>query len=464
MPLDTSIIRQATFQPIQFKAPDRVNMLLQAAQAANQMEALQAGRAAREQENALAEYVRGGGAPEGLAQFGAPGARAMQQIQYGQQVAAQTRGVQQKEVEAAMGQFMGALGRTQNAQQARSVLALGFQDPLVSKAIGRFTTPEQAMAGVPDDPAQFNDWLRTQVLAPAERFKERTGAQRYISAGQGRMFDTQTGSYVDMPAAETPAATGAAAPVAPAPQGRNRYITVGGTLYDTVDKKWLLAPEKTGGGAGGATGGAAPRPLTALQQQRLEEQGNARQTLSEELATVLGYYEDLEKQKAMVSTGRTAGENVIAAARATGVGQAAERAIGTQAQTLRDNIANSKFRLIRHIAAITGASSRTMDSNRELQNWLDAMTNVGQSIQTVRETLGRLDQVIASVRGQQEREDAAAGRQAAPAPAPAPTPAARPGAAAPAPAATGRAPVQGALTPTEKAELDALRRRFGRPQ
>ena len=435
MPLDTSIIRQATFQPIQFKAPDRVNMLLQAAQAANQMEALQAARAAREQENALAEYVRGGGGPEGLAQFGAPGARAMQQIQYGQQVAAQTRGVQQKEIEAAMGQFMGALGRTQNAQQARSVLALGFQDPLVSKAIGRFTTPEQAMAGVPDDPAQFNDWLRTQVLAPAERFKERTGAQRYISAGQGRMFDTQTGSYVDMPAAEAPATTGAAAPAAPAPQGRNRYITVGGTLYDTVDKKWLLAPEKTGGGAGGATGGAAPRPLTGLQQQRLEEQSNARQTLSEELATVLGYYEDLEKQKAMVSTGRTAGENVIAAARATGVGQAAERAIGTQAQTLRDNIANSKFRLIRHIAAITGASSKTMDSNRELQNWLDAMTNVGQSIQTVRETLGRLDQVIASVRGQQEREDAATGRQSSPGaavPAAAPAAATRPGAATPA--------------------------------
>ena len=433
MPLDTSIIRQATFQPIQFKSPDRVNMLLQAAQAANQMEALQAARASREQENALAEYVRGGGGPEGLAQFGAPGARAMQQIQYGQQVAAQTRGVQQKEIEAAMGQFMGALGRTQNAQQARSVLALGFQDPLVSKAIGRFTTPEQAMAGVPDDPAQFNDWLRTQVLAPAERFKERTGAQRYISAGQGRMFDTQTGSYVDMPAAETPAATGTAAPAAPAPQGRNRYITVGGTLYDTVDKKWLLAPEKTGG----ATGGAAPRPLTALQQQRLEEQNNARQTLSEELATVLGYYEGLEKQKAMVSTERSVGENVMAAARATGVGQVAERAMGTQAQTLRDNIANAKFRLVRHIAGITGASSKVMDSNKELQNWLDAMTNVNQSIQTVRETIRQLDRVIAAVKEDQAREDAAAGRQAAPAPASVPAPAARPGAAAPAPARTG---------------------------
>ena len=445
MPLDTRLpLLAGQFKPLTYQAPSQANMLAEVAQAASAMQglqrnamAMQAERAAREQENALAEYVRGGGAPEGLAQFGAPGARAMQQIQYGQQVAAQTRGVQQKEVEAAMGQFMSALGRTQNAQQARSVLALGFQDPLVSKAIGRFTTPEQAMAGVPDDPAQFNDWLRTQVLAPAERFKERTVAQRYISAGQGRMFDTQTGSYVDMPAAEAPATTGVAAPVAPAPQGRNRYITAGGAVYDTVDKKWLLVPEKTGVGVGGATSGAAPRPMTALQQQRLEEQGNARQTLSEELATVLGYYEDLEKQKAMVSTGRAAGENVIAAARATGVGQTVERAIGTQAQTLRDNIANSKFRLIRHIAAITGASSKTMDSNRELQNWLDAMTNVGQSIQTVRETLGRLDQVIASVRGQQEREDAATGRQTAPAPTPAP--AARSGAPAPAPVRTGGA-------------------------
>ena len=405
MPLDTSIIRQATFQPIQFKSPDRVNMLLQAAQAANQLQELQE----------------------------APQRRA----QYALQVEQQKREVDRKIAEQSLGQYFDALSRTQNAGQARGVIALGFKDPGLAPILGRFTTPEQAMAVVPDEPAQFNDWLRTQVLTRAERFKERTGAQRYISAGQGRMFDTQTGSYVDMPAAEAPAATGAAAPAAPAPQGRNRYITVGGTLYDTVDKKWLLAPEKTGGGAGGATGGAAPRPLTALQQQRLEEQGNARQTLSEELATVLGYYEDLEKQKAMVSTGRTAGENVIAAARATGVGQAAERAIGTQAQTLRDNIANSKFRLIRHIAAITGASSRTMDSNRELQNWLDAMTNVGQSIQTVRETLGRLDQVIASVRSQQEREDAATGRQAAPAPASVPAPAARPGAAAPAPARAG---------------------------
>jgi hypothetical protein len=252
---------------------------------------------------------------------------------------------------------------------------------------------------------------------------------RYQVVG-GSLFDKETKQFLAPPA--PPAATGSQ---------ERRYISTGQGVFDTQTRQFVEGTQRpatvpAADGTQPQAAVAAARPLTALQQQRLDEQNNARQTLSEELATVLGYYEDLEAQKAMVSTGRTAGENVIAAARATGVGQAAERAMGTQAQTLRDNIANSKFRLIRHIAAITGASSRTMDSNRELQNWLDAMTNVSQSIQTVRETLGRLDEVIASVRRQQEREDAAVGRQAAPAPAPAPTPTARPGAAAPTPART----------------------------
>ena len=59
MPLDTSIIRQATFQPIQFKAPDRVNMLLQAAQAAQAVQSLQAGQ---EERQARAEGQRRMGA------------------------------------------------------------------------------------------------------------------------------------------------------------------------------------------------------------------------------------------------------------------------------------------------------------------------------------------------------------------------------------------------------------------
>ena len=124
----------------------------------------------------------------------------------------------------------------------------------------------------------------------------------------------------------------------------------------------------------------------------------------------------------MPSSENAGSENVLASTRSTELGQEVERFVGTKAQTQRDNISNSKFRLVRHIASITGASSKTMDSNKELQNWLDALTNPRQSIETVRETLGQLDAVIASVESDVERERRRAGAGAStatPAPAPA---------------------------------------------
>lgn len=73
MPLDTSIIRQATFQPIQFKAPDRVNMLLQAAQAAQAVQGLQAARMGAERDAMLRQRLgaiqNAGETPESLLQY-----------------------------------------------------------------------------------------------------------------------------------------------------------------------------------------------------------------------------------------------------------------------------------------------------------------------------------------------------------------------------------------------------------
>lgn len=424
MPLDTSIISQATFQPIQFKSPDRVNMLLQAAQAANQMEALQAARASREQENALAEYVRGGGAPEGLAQFGAPGARAMQQIQYGQQVAAQTRGVQQKEVEAAMGQFMSALGRTQNAQQARGVLALGFQDPLVSKAIGRFTTPEQAMAGVPDDPAQFNDWLRTQVLAPAERFKERTGAQRYISAGQGRMFDTQTGAYVDMPAA-------AEAPV-PAVPAR---LTTDQTDRILTQQGYRRRPDGT----------PEPIPGGRADPETLRRQAEARQPPPRPSA--FAEKTEFQRRQTIIELDRTIRElenaakpgGLIDKSTGSGVGAATDVAAGFVGVATPGAVAIGRLQPIADMVLKMVPRFEGPQSDKDTQSYKDA---AGQIANPNIPNKIRRDAAMEIVRIMRARKDqfVLSGSEApAPAPAPAPATATRPGAAAPAPARTGGA-------------------------
>jgi hypothetical protein len=79
-----------------------------------------------------------------------------------------------------------------------------------------------------------------------------------------------------------------------------------------------------------------------------------------------------------------------------------------------------------HIKNATGASAQQMNSNIELQTWLNALTNPRQSIETVRETLGQIDAVIASVESDVDRERKRAGAGAStatstPAPSPAPS-------------------------------------------
>ncbi len=242
------------------------------------------------------------------------------------------------------------------------------------------------------------------------------------------------------------AASGAAPSAAPATQadGRSRYLQARG---------FEVGPDGTvrpipGGPADPETirrqaeARRAPPPGpegTPAQQARAEGQRSARDMLSQELSTVMGYYEGLNRMGAMTSPSRAAAANVAAAARATGVGQTAERFLGTEAQTLRDNISNARLRILNHVKNATGATAAQMNSNVELQTWLNALTNPQQSIETVRETLGQMDAVLGSVRNQIERERAASRGGAAPAPAPAPA-AATGRVPAPAP---GRAPAAG---------------------
>ena len=467
MPLDTSIIRQATFQPIQFKSPDRVNMLLQAAQAANQMEALQAARASREQENALAEYVRGGGGPEGLAQFGAPGARAMQQIQYGQQVAAQTRGVQQKEVEAAMGQFMGALGRTQNAQQARSVLALGFQDPLVSKAIGRFTTPEQAMAGVPDDPAQFNDWLRTQVLAPAERFKERTQGSMSAQEVLANMPEEQFKLLAQRQGELAQAQRIDRAPAEQRLTADQIFANMSDEEFERLVQRRSRIATATRAPAAATAPQAGARPLSEADINKRRDAvakeyrnaGTALQNLAETLASA----EQVRKAPGLE--------------RATGFTGAYLPSFpggsAAQAQTRLDNLRGKITAMGKATAAMSGAIGSIANQEWKILADQIAVIDPVKGAGPMLEQIASLEQQarvsmerIKDAYEKQFGEDFERFPQFRDLPMPA-----RGGGinvqrdAAPRPAATtNRPPAQGNLTPAEKAELDALRRRFGRQQ
>jgi hypothetical protein len=95
-----------------------------------------------------------------------------------------------------------------------------------------------------------------------------------------------------------------------------------------------------------APAGKPPTPAQVAKDKRMEE---ARTALSKDIKTQLKYYSDLNDLGAMVTSAgpnASVAENVTAFARSTGVGQNVERALGTKAQTLRDNIKNTRQRLL----------------------------------------------------------------------------------------------------------------------
>jgi hypothetical protein len=200
------------------------------------------------------------------------------------------------------------------------------------------------------------------------------------------------------------------------PRRKNAEARMAKLTKDEAEKRPRVAPVTLSDGTLGSmnldTGEITPGVIAGQKakgkpsaaQEKAGAQATARSALSKDLQTVLGYYEQLHQMGGMVSPERLSAENIIASVRTSGVGQTVERTVGTKAQTLRDNISNSRQRLFSHIKNATGASAQQMNSNVELQTWLNALTNPSQSIETVRETLGQLDAVIAGVRNQVDRE------------------------------------------------------------
>lgn len=105
------------------------------------------------------------------------------------------------------------------------------------------------------------------------------------------------------------------------------------------------------------------------------------QRVSSILGELNNIYKDLDKKGAIVSTERTTAENIKARVAASGVGQAAGRAVGTEEQVLRDQINQMRPLLINHIRQASEMGARGLDSNKELDFYLQAATDPARSIE-----------------------------------------------------------------------------------
>lgn len=132
-------------------------------------------------------------------------------------------------------------------------------------------------------------------------------------------------------------------------------------------------------GATGTVGVSGKEPTVA---KREEKEAQGKELLKSELENLRGDFDLLYKQGAIPSSEGGALANIGAWTRGTTVGQIGGRMIGTREQDSRNRIQSARLRLLNGIKNATGMSAQQLNSNAELQTWLDSLTSLTGSYES----------------------------------------------------------------------------------
>jgi hypothetical protein len=200
--------------------------------------------------------------------------------------------------------------------------------------------------------------------------RQDTDLIRNYNAAKAQGF---TGSIFDYERRIKEAGRQPAQPVAPTiaqivdPSNPNQMITIDARRY-------------TGGSVGspGVLGVGGKEPSAALRINKAEA---GKSQLADDLDNLRASFTALDTMRAIPSTERNPLSNIAAATAATGLGQAAGRFVGTEAQVEREIINSARTRLVNSIKNATGMSAQQLNSNVELQTMLKSISDPGQPIQ-----------------------------------------------------------------------------------
>ena len=182
------------------------------------------------------------------------------------------------------------------------------------------------------------------------------------------------GTFQDFVTARAAAGRAPVQPVAPTitqivdPSNPNQMITIDARRY-------------TGGGSGspGVIGVSGKEPSAALRENKLEA---GKTLLADEISNLRRSLDVLNTLRAIPSTERGVLSNLGSSTQASGTGQFFGKVAGTEAQTERDLISSSRFRLVNAIKQATGMSAQQLNSNVELQTMLKSLSDPSQAIET----------------------------------------------------------------------------------
>jgi hypothetical protein len=140
----------------------------------------------------------------------------------------------------------------------------------------------------------------------------------------------------------------------------------------------------------------AEEKLTAAQEKR-EAAATGKSEAKTQLTDIVGSlkknYETLKEQGGIVSTTESGFGNLGARLSSSGLGQAVGGAIGMKTQEERQKIEQTRPLLLNLIKNATGMSAQQMNSNAEMQLYLNAATNPQLSYEANLEALKNLDKL-----------------------------------------------------------------------
>jgi len=123
-----------------------------------------------------------------------------------------------------------------------------------------------------------------------------------------------------------------------------------------------------------------------------EKKAQAKQGVTNKVATLAGYYAELDRLGAIVNVENNTMDNIWAKIQSTGLGQYAGTVLGTKPQSIRNAIRSMKPQLINDIRQATEMGSRGLDSEKELEFYLQAVSDESRDVQANMAALVVLDE------------------------------------------------------------------------
>lgn len=264
------------------------------------------------------------------------------------------------------------------------------------------TAPEAAaLAGLPFDEERYrNDPQYNEALGQAyfreqlRAFGDPAKAAAAYNAGPGRVRDAiQRGgeNWLSLLPAETRnyvnSIFGASGPraqaVASAP-GRQFRPGVQHGMTGQFDQTGRFYPDPQ------------PRAAAGTQQNRKDAgpDPEARQRLGTTLGGLAKTYQNLDRMGVAPSAERGLLPNVRNFAASTSIGQRIGRAVGTPAQRERERISSLRPAIISQLKQVTGMSAQQMNSNVELQFFLNMATDPTQDVEANLFAVDQLDRLF----------------------------------------------------------------------